>query len=100
MLIHMLLGSALACMSIITPPMVQYAAAVGWNPLVPALLVYTAVAVHYLLPFQQVTILLGAGKTGGYSARHVFRYGLPLTLVVLFVLIIVEVTWWQIIGLI
>ncbi len=100
MLIHMLLGSALACMSIITPPMVHYAAGLGWDPLVPALLVYTAVAVHYLLPFQQVTILIGEGKTGGYSARHVFRYGLPLTLVTLFVLIVVEVTWWRVIGLI
>jgi di/tricarboxylate transporter len=100
MLIHMFLGSALACMSIVAPPMVQYAEATGWNPLVPALLVYTAVAIHYLLPFQQVTILLGQGETGGYGVKEVFRYGLPLTLVVLFVMIAVEITWWQVIGLI
>jgi anion transporter len=99
MLIHMVLGSALACMSIVAPPMVQYAAAAGWSPLVPALLVYTAVAIHYILPFQQVTILLGQGETGGYDTRHVLRYGLPLTLVVLFVIVIVEVTWWRIVGL-
>jgi anion transporter len=100
MLIHMFLGSALACMSIVAPPMVQYAEATGWNPLVPALLVYTAVAIHYLLPFQQVTILLGQGETGGYGVKEVFRSGLPLTLVVLFVMIAVEITWWQVIGLI
>ena len=100
MLIHMVLGSALACMSIVAPPMVHYAAATGWSPLVPALLVYTAVAIHYILPFQQVTILLGQGETGGFGAREVLRYGVPLTLVVLFVIIVVEVTWWQIIGLI
>ena len=100
MAIHMVLGSALACMSIVAPPMVHYATATGWNPLVPALLVYTAVAIHYVLPFQQVTILLGQGETGGYGAREVFRYGLPLTLVVLFVMIVVEMTWWQIVGLI
>lgn len=100
MLIHMVLGSALACMSIVAPPMVHYAVASGWNPLVPALLVYTAVAIHYVLPFQQVTILLGQGETGGYGARHVLRYGLPLTLVVLFVIVVVEVTWWRITGLI
>lgn len=99
MLIHMVLGSALACMSIVAPPMVQYAAATGMNPLVPALIVYTAVAIHYLLPFQHVTILLGQGEVGGYGARHVLRYGLPLTLVVLVVIILVEVTWWQLVGL-
>jgi di/tricarboxylate transporter len=86
-------------MSIVAPPMVQYAAATGMNPLVPALLVYTAVAIHYLLPFQHVTILLGQGAVGGYGTRHVLRYGLPLTLVVLVVIILVEVTWWQLVGL-
>jgi anion transporter len=99
MVIHMLLGSALACMSIVTPPLVQYATAAGLNPLIPALLVYTAVAIHYLFPFQQVTILLGQGETGGYSTRDVLKYGLPLTLVTLIVLILVEITWWQLIGL-
>jgi di/tricarboxylate transporter len=79
--------------------MVHYAALTGMNPLVPALLVYTAVAIHYVLPFQQVTILLGQGEVGGYGTREVLRYGLPLTLVVLAILILVEVTWWQIVGL-
>jgi di/tricarboxylate transporter len=99
MLIHTVLGSALACMSIVAPPMVHYAAVTGWSPLVPALLVYTAVAIHYILPFQQVTILLGQGETGGFGAREVFRYGVPLTIVVLFIMVFVEVTWWRIVGL-
>lgn len=98
MLIHMVLGSALACMSIAAPPMVHYAVAAGWNPLFPALLVYTAVSIHYLFPFQHVTILLGQGETGGYSTRQVLKYGLPLTLVALVVMILIEVTWWQVIG--
>lgn len=100
MLLHMVLGSALACMSIAAPPMVHYAVAAGWNPLFPALLVYTAVSIHYLFPFQHVTILLGQGETGGYSTRQVLKYGLPLTLVALVVMILVEVTWWLAIGMI
>lgn len=100
MLIHMVLGSALACMSIVAPPMVHYAVSAGWSPLFPALLVYTAVAIHYIFPFQHVAILLGQGETGGYSTRHVLKYGLPLTLVALFVLMPIEVTWWIILGLI
>ena len=99
MLIHMLLGSALASMSIVAPPMVHYAVSAGWSPLVPALLIYTAVSTHYILPFQHVSILLGQGETGGYSNRHVLRYGLPLTLVTLVVLIPIEVTWWRLLGL-
>lgn len=100
MLIHMVLGSALACMSIVAPPMVHYAVSAGWSPLFPALLVYTAVAIHYVFPFQQVIILLGQGETGGYSASQVLKYGLPLTIVALIVLIPIEVTWWMILGLI
>ncbi len=100
MVIHTLLGSALACMSLVSPPMVQYAAAAGWNPLFPALLVYTAVSIHYLFPFQHVVILLGQGETGGYSTRHVLKYGLPLTVIALLVMILVEVTWWSMIGMI
>ncbi len=100
MLMHMVLGSALACMSIAAPPMVRYATAAGWSPLFPALLIYTAVSIHFVFPFQHVSILLGQGDVGGYSARHVLRYGLPLTVVVLVVMIGVEVTWWRLIGLI
>jgi di/tricarboxylate transporter len=100
MLIHMVLGSALACMSIVAPPLVHYATIAGWHPLFPALLIYTAVAIHYIFPFQHVVILLGQGETGGYDTRHVLKYGIPLTLVTLIVLILIEVTWWKILGLI
>jgi di/tricarboxylate transporter len=99
-LIHMVLGSALACMSIVAPPMVHYAVLAGWSPLFPALLVYTSVAIHYIFPFQQVIILLGQGETGGYGTRQVLKYGLPLTLVALIVLIPIEVTWWMVLGLV
>ena len=101
MAIHMVLGSALACMSIVSPPLVDYAVAAGWNPVFPALLVYTAVQIHYLLPFQHVTVLLGEGeKAGGYTSAHVMKYGLPLTIVTLIVILLIEVPWWKLIGLI
>ncbi len=96
---HMFLGSALAVMSIVTPSVVAYATGVGWDPLVPALLVYTAVQMHYLLPFQHVTILLGAGPTGRYGSQETLRYGLPLTVLTVLVLLL-EVAWWRLAGLI
>ena len=98
--LHMILGSALACMSVVSPPLVEYAARAGWSPLVPALLVYTAVNMHYLFPFHHVTMLLGAGEVGKYGSREVLKYGLPLTIVCLMVLMLVLVPWWMLIGLI
>jgi len=100
MVLHMILGSALACMSVVSPPMVEYAVAAGWSPLVPALLVYTAVNMHYILPFQHVTMLLGAGDTGKYGNKETLRYGIPLTVVCLIVMVLVMVPWWMAIGLI
>jgi di/tricarboxylate transporter len=97
--IHMCLGSALPAMSIAAPSMVAYASAVGWSGLFPALLVYTAVQIHYLLPFQHVTIMLGAGKVGRYGSRETLKYGLPLTALTILVLLL-EVAWWQVAGLI
>ncbi len=96
---HMILGSALAVMSIVTPSVVAYATSVGSNPVLPALLVYTAVQMHYVLPFHHVTILLGAGPTGRYGSQETVRYGLPLTALAMLVLLL-EVAWWQLAGLI
>lgn len=99
--IHMVLGSALACMSIVSPPLVDYAVAAGWSPIFPALLVYTAVEIHYLLPFQHVTILLGEGEQAGkYTSAEVLKFGIPMTLVTLVVILLIEVPWWKLIGLI
>lgn len=100
MVLHMILGSALACMSVVSPPMVEYAIQAGWSPLVPALLVYTAVNIHYFFPFHHVTMLLGAGDTGKYGNNETIRYGIPLTIVCLIVMIGVMVPWWMVIGLI
>jgi di/tricarboxylate transporter len=98
-LIHMGLGSALAAMAIAAPPMVAYAVTAGWSGLLPALLVYTAVQIHYLLPFQQVTILLGTGQGGRYGSAETLKYGLPLTALTILVMLL-EVAWWQIAGLV
>lgn len=100
MVVHMILGSALACMSIVSPPLVQYAISAGLNPIVPALLVYTAVEIHYLLAYQHIVILVGKGDVGGFEDTEVMRYGVPLTFVTLAVVLLVELPWWKLIGLI
>ncbi len=100
-LIHMCLGSVLAVMGIVTPTIVAFTAASGLNPIVPSLLVYTAVGMHFVLPFHHMNVLVGSGETGGrYTDADVIKFGLPLTLVVLVTTVLVEITWWKIIGLI
>jgi len=99
-LLHMVLGSVIAVMGIAIPAFLVFAEGSGLNPLVPALLVYSSIALHYILPFHHLNILVGLGKENGlYSDREVIKLGLPLTLIV-FIIVFFEVVWWQITGLI
>lgn len=101
-LIHMCLGSVLAVMGIVTPTIVAFTAASGLNPLVPSLLVYTAVGMHFVLPFHHMNVLVGSGGDNGgrYEDKDVLKFGIPLTAIVLITTVLVEITWWKIIGLI
>ncbi len=100
-LIHMCLGSVLAVMGIVTPTIIAFTAGTGLNPLVPALLVYTAVGMHFILPFHHMNVLVGAGDSGGkYGDVDVIKFGVPLTVIVLFTTVVVEITWWKLIHLI
>jgi len=66
----------------------------------PALITYTAVACHWLLPFHHMNVLVGLGEgNGGYSQREVLRLGVPMTAVVFVVVLAVEVPWWMWLGL-
>ncbi len=101
--IHAVLGSALAVMGIVTPTVVAYTAAhaAGINPLVPALLVYTATAGHFFLPFHHMNVLVGVGDNAGkYGDAEVWKLGVPLALVITFVTVCVEIPWWHVVGLI
>lgn len=100
MLLHLALGSVVAAMSIATPALIAFTAPAGINPLVPALITYTAVACHWLLPFHHMNVLVGLGEgNGGYTQREVLRLGWPMTAVVFVVVVGVEVPWWMWLGL-
>jgi di/tricarboxylate transporter len=100
MLLHLALGSVVAAMSIATPALIAFTAPAGINPLVPALITYTAVACHWLLPFHHMNVLVGLGEgNGGYTQREALRLGVPMTAVVFVVVLAVEVPWWMWLGL-
>jgi di/tricarboxylate transporter len=97
--IHMLLGSVIAVMGVAVPAILVFSQAMGLNPLVPTLLVYTAIASHYLLPFQHLNMLVGAAEdTGGYTQKETLRLGLPLTIGVFIVTMGIEIPWWTLTG--
>lgn len=99
-LMHMLLGSVIAVMGIAIPSFILFAEGYGINPLVPALMSYSAIALHYVFPFHHLNILVGLGDAhGGYDDKTVISLGLPLTIVVIIV-VLFEAVWWQITGLI
>jgi len=100
-IIHMLLGSVIAVMGVAIPATLAATASMGINPLVPTLLIYMAIAAHYVLPFQHLNMLVGSGEENGmYGQKETIRIGIPLIVVIFFINICVMIPWFKIIGVI
>lgn len=98
--IHMALGSVIAVMGIAIPALLLFTQPMGMNPIIPVFLVYTAIGIHYILPFQHLNMLVGQGEENGmYTQKEVIRLGVPLTIVVYITCVLIEVPYWQMIGL-
>ena len=98
--IHMLLGSVIAVMGVAIPALLTFTQPMGINPLVTTMWVYTAIAVHYIFPFQHLNMLVGQGEENGkYTQKETIRLGVPLTAVVFVITVLIEVPWWKLIGL-
>ncbi|MCC3144195.1 anion permease [Halanaerobium sp. Z-7514] len=97
--LHMFLGSVIAVMGIAIPSFIIFAEGYGINPLVPALMAYSSIALHYVFPFHHLNILVGLGKHNGlYDDKKVIKLGIPLTIIIIIV-VVFEAIWWQITGL-
>ena len=98
-LIHMVLGSVIAVMGIVIPAILIFTETLGINPIIPTLIVYTAIAIHYIFPFHHLNILVGQGEENGmYTQKEVLKLGIPLTVVVFIIVLLVEIPWWKLIG--
>lgn len=90
----------LAAMGIIIPAMITFTSQMGITPLVPALLAYSAVASHYVLPFQHLNMLVGLGEDNGmYSQKETIRLGIPFIIVIYVMTVLIEVPYWSMLGL-
>lgn len=96
---HLFLGSSLSTLAVMLPVLTGFGRAGGWPVEAVALTVYSAVAMQYVLPFQAVPVLVGAGAAGGYGHRETLRFALPLTLLALLLVSVIQPLWWQWTGL-
>lgn len=97
--IHMFMGSVMAVLGVCVPAFIAFTAGSNISPLAVAMMVFTAINIHYILPFHNLAILVGAGKeNGGYSDKEAMRMGIPLTAVV-FIVLLVEAFWFHLLGL-
>lgn len=98
--IHIVLGSVIAVMGIAIPALLLFTQPMGIDPIVTVFLVYTAIGIHYILPFQHLNMLVGQGEENGmYTQKEVMRLGIPLTAVVYIVCVCVLIPYWKMIGL-
>ncbi len=98
-IIHMFMGSVMAVLGVCVPAFIAFTAGSNISPLAVAMMVFTAINIHYILPFHNLAILVGAGKeNGGYSDKEAMRMGIPLTAVV-FIVLLVEAFWFHLLGL-
>ncbi len=97
--IHMFMGFVMAVLGICVPAFVTFVAGTGISPLAVSMMVFSAINIHYILPFHNLAVLVGSGEdAAGYSAKEAMRMGIPLTAVV-FAVVLVEAAWFHAMGL-
>jgi di/tricarboxylate transporter len=98
-IIHMFMGSVMAVLGICVPAFVTFVSGTGISPLAVSMMVFSAINIHYILPFHNLAVLVGSGEdAAGYSSKEAMRMGIPLTVVV-FVVVLVEAAWFHLFGL-
>lgn len=99
MVIHMFMGSVMAGLGICVPAFLTFIQGTSVTPIAVALIVFTAINLHYILPFHNLAILVGEGKdAGGYTSKEAMKMGIPMT-VVTFLVVLVEAFWFSTLGL-
>ncbi|MBS6417517.1 MAG: SLC13 family permease [Olsenella uli] len=98
-IIHMFMGSVMAVLGICVPAFLAFTSGTGISPIAVGMMVFSAINIHYILPFHNLAILVGEGEdAAGYSSKDAMRMGIPLTVVV-FVVVLVEAAWFHLFGL-
>jgi hypothetical protein len=100
MALHMIIGSSLSAMGVITPPLISLGTALGFPEIFPALISFLALAGHWVLPYQHLTIQIGQNQTEeSYTTGEVLLLSIPQTIAILLASQILT-TWFAFIGMI
>lgn len=97
-LLHMMIGSAVATMSVVIPLVLPIIQNSGYSPMVLTLMVYLLVNMQFLLPIHHATLMIGSAK-GYYSDRVMLRFGLWMSVFVFIALFGFYIPWWRWVGL-
>ncbi len=95
--LHLFVGSVLATLSMLVPPLVALTARLQLPAFAPALLVYTVSVMGVALPFHNLMILVGVGDAGHFSERETLRFFPALTLIT-FLVVGIQIVWWSLLG--
>ncbi len=95
--LHLVIGSVLATLSMMAGPVMALAAAAHIPAAPVMLLVYTAVVMGFALPFHNLMLLVGSGDGGHFTERETLQFFGAQTLITA-VVIGIQVGWWTVLG--
>lgn len=97
MLIHMILGSNTTTLSVVVPGLMILCS----SAIEPQLIVFItiiSVSFHTILPFHSVPMMIGTSNDY-FPASYVTKMGIPLTIFVYGVILLVYLPYWTMMGL-
>jgi anion transporter len=97
MMIHMFLGSAITTIAIAIPGLLSVNPGEA-NAIVLTLIAYITANIHFVLPFHNVTIMIGTGENY-YPTSYVIKYGVAMTLFTYIIILFIKLPWWKLVGL-
>ena len=97
MLLHLFIGSVVATLSVVIPLLLPLAILAGVSPYETALIFYMTGNLHFLLPFHQANMMIGAGR-GELQERHMLRYGIVMTVAIFLIIFGLYRPWWSLIS--
>ncbi len=95
--LHLFVGSVLATLSMLVPPLMAMAAQFDVPSFAPALLIYSTANMGIALPFHNLMILVGVGETGAFSERETLRF-FPAQAAITLITVLIQISWWVLIG--
>lgn len=100
MTLHMVTGSSMSAMGVIAPALISLGVALGFPPLLPALIAFISLAGHWVLPYQHMTIQIGQNQMEeSFTNKEAVLLSIPQTIIILLASVVM-VVWFTVIGMI